>query len=147
MATSRHTRRHEPAVAPRSNYQSLVPKASETIVSLSASGDVCIFSSRQTHLLADAVGYFSSSSTYLALTPARLLETRPGGGSNVTVDHLFEGGGPGAAGSTLALTVSGRGGVPAGQHTVVLDVAVVGSPGGGFLWCSRAARFDPPCRR
>lgn len=115
------------------NYQSLVPKASETIVSLSASGDVCIFSSRQTHLLADAVGYFSSSSTYLALTPARLLETRPGGGSNVTVDHLFEGGGPRAAGSTLALTVSGRGGVPAGQHTVVLDVAAVGSPGSGFL--------------
>ena len=115
------------------NYQSLVPKASETIVSLSAGGDVCIFSSRATYLLADAVGYFPSASTYLALTPARLLETRPGGGANVTVDHQFEGGGPRAAGSTLAVTVSARGGVPAGPHTVVLDVAAVGSPGPGFI--------------
>lgn len=113
-----------------SNYQSGVTKASQTIVTLSADGEVCIDSSRQTHLLADAVGYFDAASTYVGLTPARLLDTRTGG---ETVDGQFEAQGLRPAGSTVELTVSGRGNVPAGDQTVILNIAAIQSPGNGFV--------------
>jgi hypothetical protein len=118
--------------ASMSNYEVGRTKASQTIVALSATGTVCLSSNRSTHLVADAAGYFDASSTYLALAPARLLETRTGA-SELTIDALFQGQGARLAGTTLALTVSGRGNVPPGDQTVVLSVAAVAAVGAGFV--------------
>ena len=73
-----------------------------------------------------------AGSSYAALLPARLLETRVGAGLS-TVDGLFEGGGERAAGSVTELQVTGRGGVPGGAAAVVLNVTVVDAKSAGFV--------------
>jgi Tol biopolymer transport system component len=61
---------------------------------------------------------------FQGLTPARLLDTRSGPGI-ATTDGQFLGGGAVGAGSTLNLTVTNRGGVPAsGVAAVALNVTV-----------------------
>ncbi|MEY2444322.1 MAG: hypothetical protein QOE00_902, partial [Ilumatobacteraceae bacterium] len=79
------------------------------IVRLSSDGTVCLYAMESTHLIADVEGYFTPDSSFGSLVPARLLETRAG---LPTVDGQFQGGGPVGRGSTLTLTVNGRGGVP-----------------------------------
>ena len=65
------------------------------------------------------------------MQPARLLETRAG---LTTVDGLFAGGGAVAGGTSLDLTVVGRGGVPAtGVGAVVLNVTATAPTGAGFV--------------
>ncbi len=66
----------------------------------------------------------------LSLTPARLADTRPG---YTTVDGQFAGQGARSAGSTLELTVAGRGGVPADAAAVALNVTVAEPIGSGFV--------------
>jgi hypothetical protein len=57
---------------------------------------------------------------FVALTPARLLDTRPG---QTTVDGQFAGGGAVRGGTTLALQVAGRAGVPGvGAGSVAVTV-------------------------
>jgi hypothetical protein len=61
-----------------------------------------------------------SPTSYNALTPARLLDTRAGG---ATIDGAFNGIGALGQGQTVDLAVVGRGGVPAtGVGAVVLNV-------------------------
>ena len=66
----------------------------------------------------------------MALTPARLLETRPGA---PTVDGVAPGAGPLAPGTPLELQVAGRGGVPASARGAVLNVTATDAPGTGFV--------------
>jgi trimeric autotransporter adhesin len=66
---------------------------------------------------------------YQALSPARLADTRS---ANATVDGLFSGGGRRAAGSTLELTVAGRGGVAADASAVGLNLTAVNPAAAGF---------------
>jgi Tol biopolymer transport system component len=66
----------------------------------------------------------------IPLVPARLLDTRPG---ESTIDHQFEGIGRRDAGSTLELTIAGRGGVPVGAAAAVLNVTAVDASGSGFV--------------
>jgi hypothetical protein len=70
--------------------------------------------------------------TFTGVQPARLLDTRAGAH---TTDGLFVGGGALGAGGTVAVTVAGRGGVPAlGQaSSVVLNITATGSTTGGYL--------------
>lgn len=120
--------------ASMSNYQVNITKASMTVVALSATGKVCLLTSQPVHLLADAVGYFAdlpgNPSEYVALNPARLVDTRVGG---ATIDRQYQGIGLRTAGSTFAFTVVGRGGVPGTASTVVLDVVAAASAGNGFV--------------
>lgn len=67
----------------------------------------------------------------LPVAPARLLETR--GGSNVTIDGLFQGVGKLSPGGTLALTVAGRGGVASDALAVGLNFTAVNPTGNGYL--------------
>lgn len=67
---------------------------------------------------------------YVPLTPARLADTRVG---TTTTDGLFAGGGIRSGGSTLELTVAGRGGVAAAATAVALNVTVAGPLGSGFV--------------
>ena len=72
----------------------------------------------------------SGVADYIPLTPARLADTRA---EHTTVDGLFAGGGLREAGSTLALTVAGRGGVALDAPAVALNVTVTEPTGAGFL--------------
>ena len=68
----------------------------------------------------------------MALTPSRLLETRSGP-NDLTVDGSFQGNGRRSAGTTLQLTVTGRGGVPNNAGAVMLNVTAVSPGAAGFL--------------
>ena len=71
---------------------------------------------------------------YVAVAPTRLLDTRSGSGGTT----------PGPNG-TVALQVSGRGGVPAGVSAVVLNVTVDAPTAFGFItaWADGTPR--PGC--
>ena len=77
-------------------------------------------------------GTVSAAGTgYVSLTsPARILDTRAGG---ATVDNQFAAAGMRPFGSTLALTVAGRAGIPADAVAVVLNVTVTEAQGDGFI--------------
>jgi LPXTG-site transpeptidase (sortase) family protein len=65
-----------------------------------------------------------ATSKYVAINPARLLDTRSGVGAGV---------GKVGAGSTLSVAVAGFGGVPSGATAVVLNVTATGTNGGGYV--------------
>ena len=71
-------------------------------------------------------------SSYQPLVPARLLETRIDP-ALVTIDGQAQGAGLAAAGTVTELQVTGRAGIPAGASAVVLNVAVTGTTGPGFI--------------
>ncbi len=101
------------------NYSGADAVANEVIVKLSAAGSICVYAHTAVNVIVDVVGYVPAMSDYVALTPARLVDTRPT---------------PVAAGGTLEVAVAGRGGVPVGAKAVVANVTVVGGPaGGGFV--------------
>jgi hypothetical protein len=69
--------------------------------------------------------------SYAPVTPARLLDTRPG---FPTVDGTARGEGPLQTGETRSVPVLGRGGVPATDvGAVALNLTTVGSTTGGYL--------------
>ncbi len=64
------------------------------------------------------------------LTPARLLDTR----NSPTIDGAFTNTGPLAAGQSIELEVTGRGGVPAtGVDAAVINIGALTPQAGGFL--------------
>ena len=101
-------------------------------VPVGAGGEVCVYSSQSTDVIADVLGYEPTSSAFEALSPVRLLETRVGS-SFRTVDGLFEGDGALTGGVARSVRVGGRGGVDGSAVAVSLNVAVVDPRGGGFL--------------
>ena len=102
------------------------------IAKIPASGKVCLFTTTGTHMTADVNGYFPASSSYIPLTPARFLETRIDA-TLKTFDRLAEGGGLRSSGSTFELQITGRNNIPADAKAVVLNVAVTGTQGPGFV--------------
>ena len=117
-----------------------VPNA--VIAALAADGTVCLFTSQPTHLIADLNGVFPSTTTYLALNPARLIETRVGIGL-ATVDGLLAGGGRLAAGTAVEIQVAGRGGVPTDARAVALNATAVDAGGAGFATVYPCDRSRP----
>jgi len=78
------------------------------------------------HVIIDVTGYFvagSSGSTFVPLTPARLVDTRIGNGLT----------GPLATGVPRTFPVTGRGGVPAGAKAVTGNLVAVTPNSGGYL--------------
>ncbi len=136
-----------PSGAAQPNASSLNFVAGQTVpnlvvAKLGGNGDVSLFNSAgSTDLIADVAWYFGSSSQLTALTPARLLDTRPG---FVTIDGQAAGGGALVAGQTLNLTVTGRGGVPAsGVGTVLLNVTVTDPAAPGYITAWPAGQPQP----
>jgi hypothetical protein len=88
-------------------------------------GRVTLYSSSGGQLLADVTGYYApsgatSAGRFQALSPSRLLDTRSGARP--------------AAGATIPLDVTGRGGVPAeGASAVVLSVTATRAASSGFV--------------
>ena len=101
------------------------------VVKVGTGGRVSLYNGGgTTHLVADVAGWYGPSgaeegSRYHSLTPARVLDTRAGNGAAPTKV---------AAGGTLDLQVTGRGGVPAtGVSAVVLNVTVTEPVSAGYL--------------
>jgi hypothetical protein len=117
-------------VASNLNYDAGSTLANLVVAKIGAAGKVCIFNSEATHLVADINGYFPATTSYRALEPARLLDTRSG---YTTIDGQFVGDGIRPASTITELPVVGRGGVPAGAATVVLNVTVTESQLAGFV--------------
>lgn len=112
------------------NYVTGATVANLVVAKIGASSSVCIFTNSAIDLIADVNGYFPATTTYKPLDPARLLETRSG---LSTIDGLFNGIGLRSVNEITELTVTGRGGVPLGAATVVLNVTVAGSTASGFV--------------
>ena len=101
------------------------------IVPVGADGKIRLFngSGGNVALLADIAGYLRSgapavSGAFTTLTPSRLLDTRIGSGAS----------GPVAAGSSVAVTVLGHGGVPAaGVAAVVVNLTATAPSAPGYL--------------
>ena len=112
------------------NFGGASTVANLVVSRIGSDGSVCLFTSRGTHLVADVNGYFPAGTSYDSLVPARLLETRP---ELTTIDGRFVGAGMRPAGTVTELTVTGRGGVPEGAATVVLNVTVTEPATPGFI--------------
>ena len=111
----------EPPTASNLNYTSGLTIPNLAIAKLGSDGTVCIYSQQSTHLIADVNGYFPAGTTYNALVPARLLDTRP---AATTVDGIAAGSGIVPLGTVTVVHVLGRGGVPANASSAVLNVTV-----------------------
>ena len=110
-----------------------VPNA--VIAPVSADGEVCFFVKGKAHILADISGYFSSGFT--ALTPTRVVNTRPSGakvGDGTLTAEPYE------------LQVTGVAGVPtSGVSAVALNVTVTGTETSGYVTvypCDASPRPD-----
>ncbi|MCU1396216.1 MAG: hypothetical protein JWM34_4644 [Ilumatobacteraceae bacterium] len=105
-----------------------VPNA--VLAPVSANGEICLYSSVDTHLLADVNGWFSAGSSFSALNPVRLVDTRPteAQGAVTVVKQKY---GPG---TILHVKVTGVGGVPTDNvGAVALNVTVVDPEAAGYV--------------
>ena len=112
------------------NYTAGSTVANAVIVKVGTNGQICIYNQSATHLLADINGYFPAGSTFTSLVPARVLESRS---DLSTVDGQSNNIGIRADDTVTALTVTGRGGVPADAAAVVLNVTVTQAQAAGYL--------------
>jgi trimeric autotransporter adhesin len=130
----------QPPTASNLNYTPGLTIPNLVISKIGSGGMVCIFTQSSTHLVADVNGYFPSHSTFGALTPARLLDTRPG---FPTIDGVSSGADVVPLGSVTVVHVAGRGGVPVAAKTVVLNVTVTAAATDGYITVYPCG-IDPP---
>jgi hypothetical protein len=100
-------------------------------VQVGTSGQVSLFANSPTDVVVDEEGYYGTPSGtaggYVAVTPARITDTRAGSGQANAGSTL-------GAGSTLTVQVTGAGGVPTtGVSGVVLNATVTNTTGSSFL--------------
>ena len=112
-------------------------RANSVIVPVSPTGTVKFYALSSTHLLADITGYYTDDSAedtddglFVPLQPARLLDTRTGGGSPVGVGGMTD------------FEVTGRLGIPSTANAVVLNLTATETGGIGFVtgWPSDQSR-------
>ena len=109
-------------------------------VRVDGAGQVCIFASVGTNVVADVQGYFSPGPgvDFTATEPLRVLDTRDGTG--VTGHHE----GPLGRGGVFVLHIAGTNGVPDDARAVLLNVTVTEAQGPGFVAvfpCGRPVPF------
>ncbi len=122
------------------NYTAGLTIPNLVIARIGAGGAVCVFTQASTHLIVDVLGYFPAITSFVALQPARLLDTRP---AAATIDGASAGAGLRPAGTVTVVHVAGRGGVPAAAKTAVLNVTVTDPTGSGFVTVYPCG-IDPP---
>jgi RHS repeat-associated protein len=112
------------------NFDQTQAISNQVIVPIGTGGQVAIYVNSAADVIADVAGYFPSASAFTPLTPARLLDTRLGGG-------------PVGPGGQLNLTVLGAGGVPSsGVSAVVVNVTATNATAPTFItvWPTSATR-------
>lgn len=104
--------------------------ANNVIAKVDGDGTVCFFARSTVHLIVDAAGYLPDGSFDPLPAPERLADTRADG---ATVDQQFAGEGRRDGGSTYAITIAGRGSIPADATAAALNVTVTAPVDRGFL--------------
>ena len=105
----------------------------------SIDGTICIYTQSPTHVVVDLTGFYPFGSSFSAIQPARLLESRIGP-EFTTVDSQFVGIGRRLGGVVTEVKVAGRGGVPADAKSVAINLTAI-NPTAGRL------RHRVPVRR
>ena len=106
----------------------IVPNA--VITPVSAAGEICLYSSVNTHLIVDINGFINTVASFTPVTPTRLFDTRPTDpqGAITVVKKLYGGT------TELKVKVTGVAGIPAsGAGAIVLNVTAVGPDNTGFV--------------
>ena len=108
--------------------------ASAAIVPVGANGKVCVYQSADSHVLVDLNGAFAADSDFIALAPARAIDTRSGQ--------------PPAARVPLVVHLGAIAGAPTGAFTAVVNLTVVGGSvaSGAALYPCNAAPPAQPAR-
>lgn len=117
--------------------------AGQALVGVDANGQIAVFASANTHLVVDVVGWVATEDADAGstLTPARITDSRAG---QDTIDGRFAGFGALDAGRSLAIDVTGRGGVPStGVGAVIVSLTAVHPMGSGFLTVFPAGQPRP----
>lgn len=114
------------------NFRSGQTVANMVIVPVGADGRISIANyAGDAPVIVDVLAWFPLTGRLTALTPARLMDTRPGA---PTIDGRDSGGGPRGPGSRIDLAVLGRGGVPAtGVSAVVVNITVTDPTSPSFV--------------
>jgi outer membrane protein assembly factor BamB len=123
------------------NFPVADDRANGVTVALGAGGTLSMtfvapHSGPTAHVIFDVTGYFvpdNSGSTYLALNPARILDTRSGTGLA----------GPFSNHAARTFGVSGHGGVAANATAVTGNLTVTGQTSSGYLFIGPNATNDP----
>jgi acid phosphatase type 7 len=123
-----------------SNFASGQTVAATTMIGLGPEGDVCAALSTKGNLIVDVAGHQPAASSYVGVTPARLLDTRTAGG---TLDGLQSGTGPVAARSSTKVVVRGRGGVTTDASSAYITVTAIGLRDDGFVTVYRCGQPVP----
>lgn len=106
------------------NFPAGAAVANAVTTALGADGRVCLYTSQAVNLIVDVTGYMPSASKYWAMTPARLMDTRPSG---TTADGQAQRTGALQPNVARTLPVTGRAGVPGNTAAVMLNVTVLGA--------------------
>ena len=129
-----------PPTASNLNYSPGQTIPNLVIAKAGVGGAVCIFSQQPTQLVADVLGFFPATTSFSALVPARLLDSRPG---FTTVDGTSAGIATRPLATVTTVHVAGRGGVPVNASTAVLNVTVTNPAAPGFVTVYPCG-IDPP---
>jgi len=106
--------------------------ANNTIVDLNDDGEVCIFTLTSADFALDVTGYIPDDSSLVSFGPQRYLDTRPPADAP-TFDSSSSGIGRVAAGETIEVQIAGRGSVPAGARSAVVNVTAISPSAPGFI--------------
>jgi len=106
-----------------------VVRANLVAATVGTGGNVCLFVSQGTDVVADIQGYVPASSQYVPVIPQRVLETRESDG------QVGYSAAKPRAGQTTEVRVTGVGAAnaPAGSGAVLLNVSVVEAANNGFV--------------
>jgi hypothetical protein len=112
------------------NFQAGSTTANSVMATPGANGSVCVFSSADVHVVADLTGFLPGGSEFVAVRPARVLDTRADG---VTIDGQSQRQGLIPAASVTRVPLAGRAGVVEQVKTVAVNVVAVGGQSNGYL--------------
>ncbi|MEO1056879.1 MAG: hypothetical protein AAFY28_08205, partial [Actinomycetota bacterium] len=112
------------------NYQPGQTVANGATLALSATGTICIYTHRAMDLVVDVTAWIPASPAITTITPARLVETRPG---EPAVDDQQAGIGRRAARQVTEVQVVGRAGVPSGATAGIFNITAINPALQGFI--------------
>jgi hypothetical protein len=118
-----------PPNASNVNFVPGIARSTLVVAKVGTGGNVCLFSSKSTDLVADLQGYAPASSPYIAAVPERLLDTRS------DVGQMGYSGAKPIAGQTIELKVTGAGktAAPGDAGAVLLNITATENTNGGFV--------------
>ena len=119
-----------PSGASLLNVSGAAPTPNHAVIALDALGFLCVTTSVTTHVLVDVSAAAPPTSGLRAISPVRMLDTRPTG---VTIDGVAQAGGAIAAGGTIFVPIADRAGIPINAGAAWVNLIAVNPSAGGYL--------------